>query len=119
MNFAAGQLLAQQSLADTDPVVLLTAEIGTEITQILIANTNNNEDSIPVSIYHSQDDPPGASTASVLYDKIHVQKQWTLDAPAVGGGIMLVDGDSLMVKGDTGVTVSVYGITADLAPVRV
>ena len=116
MNFAAGQLMGRASLADTDAVTLVTAsEIHIEITQIVLSNTNSDLGSIKVSLYHSQDDPPVADSNSVLYDAIYVNDTVTLDASEVGAGIMLTKGESLMVKGDDGITVSAYGVSALIA----
>ena len=113
MNFASGQLMGRVTLTDDQPVALLEVEgLNIEVTQIVVANTNNNRDSAPVSFYHSRETPPVADVDSVLYDAIYVHKSLVLDAPAVGGGIMLVKGDTLMVKGAAGLTVSAYGITA-------
>ena len=116
MNFASGQLLKQARLADINPVPLFTAELAVEVTQIIIANTEINTHSIPISIYHSKDTPPVADGSSILYDSIYVRKSLVLTAPAVGSGIMLVKGDTLLIKGDDGITVSLYGITANIAP---
>ena len=113
MNFASGQLMGRVCLMDDQPVSLLEVKgLNIEVTQIVIANTNNNVDSVPVSIYHSRETPALANEESVLYDAIYVHKSLVFDAPAVGGGIMLVQGDTLLVKGAAGLTVSAYGITA-------
>ena len=116
MNFALGQLLAQTRLEDADPFVVTTADIGIEITQIIIGNTNTGFSNIPVSLYHSKADPPVADDNSVLYKDIYVRTSVTLHADTPGGGIMLVRGDSFMVKGNAGITVNLYGVTANIAP---
>lgn len=118
MSFASGGLLAHVAIEDTDPVVLYTAQVDTEISQIVVSSkrATGHPVATPVSIYHAEGDTPEATDDNVLYKNIFVRHAWTLTSPAAGSGIMLEKGQSLMAVADTQISIAVYGVTANIAP---
>ena len=115
MRFAAGVRLVSARPANTTVNTELVVSVATEITRIIVANVS--ADMANFQLYHSRDAVVNEADA-LMYD-VDVKNAEFFDWGAEpGSGLQLRPGDRLAFRSSVSeaLVLSVYGVTANIAP---
>lgn len=114
---AQGSKIAQIQPADTLDTLAFTAVIQTEITRIVVCNTDSSARTFRV--FHA-DEGDSFDPVNALYYDVSVAAKTTtvIAADAPNSGIALQIGEKLGVQASAGdtLTFTIYGVTANVAP---
>lgn len=112
MNNALASQLAQQRLTTSATTTLFTALAQTEITRIVVCNTDSAVHTW--RLCHDDDGVVFDGTTALYFDQtISALTTISIVAEVPGGGVTLRRGGSIGVKNDASnlVTITLYGIT--------
>lgn len=113
---SANALLLAQAEAPTTAAALFTADIETELTRVVLCNTSGAARTF--RIFHDDTGVAAFTAANALYwDRgLAIAETILIDAQSDDVGFQVARGGRVAFEAsDTGVTVSIYGITTDIA----
>ena len=113
---SANALLLAQAEAPTTAATLFTASIETELTRVVLCNTSGVARTF--RMFHDDTGAAAFTAANALYyDRaLAIAETLLIDAQSEDVGFQIARGGRVAFEAsDTGVTVSIYGITTDTA----
>lgn len=113
---AAGALLGQIRPGDTANATLYTAQIGVEVTRIVVCNTSGAIATF--RLFHDQGGTTYDQSNALFYDKdVPISDSVEIKAESQGAGFQMEIGDSIGVRSSVAdaLTFTAYGQTEKLA----
>ena len=101
---------------DTSNAILVTAEVITEVTRIVVCNTTGNTPSF--RLFHRRGAEVADQTTALYYDHaLAANETFEIKAEAMGSGIFLDPQDELIVRSSAAneITFTAYGVTEQVA----